>query len=166
MKPVNSFQKCADCPSMTKTCYGDYVCSMPPPNEDWEILDISTRKVHPETKPEWCPKDKSNEDARAKEDKIGIQETLHRLNYCLSPQHCEKCIFHQSCYTDGPVFISLPLSLIIDMRELLKECQKNKECWARKYEELQNQLVKIEKETNFVRNLIGGMEKDEKNEDI
>ena len=56
---IKSMQKCADCPSMRP--YADYfICGLPETDPNKTQMDVSTYKVSPNTKPDWCPIDKVN----------------------------------------------------------------------------------------------------------
>lgn len=53
-------QKCADCESIRP--YADYfICGMPETNPELAQMDVSTYRVNPDSKPEWCKLDKLNE---------------------------------------------------------------------------------------------------------
>lgn len=59
IKIKNLPQKCEECQCMQS--YADYyICGIPETNPDKLQLDISTYKVKPDTKPEWCLLDKVN----------------------------------------------------------------------------------------------------------
>lgn len=53
-------EKCKDCCNISPLYYDSYICSLSCIHSSNPEADISTVKVNPESRPEWCPMVKVN----------------------------------------------------------------------------------------------------------